>query len=198
MLRRGFPQSDSEAARYNGFMKDENTFCKLFDLKESFEATLDNINVFLFENGYCKLVQEDFDEEFVYGDEVLEVSKHGYKEQLVLCIDKPKPTLQQVIQKLIAFRDARDWEQFHNSKDLALAISIEAGELLELFLWKDNEDFKEEKLREELADVLSFCLLLAEKHNLDPVDIIRSKIEKNGEKYPVAKAKGTAKKYNEL
>lgn len=103
-----------------------------------------------------------------------------------------------VTQQLIKFRDERDWKQFHNSKDLALAISIEAGELLELFLWKENENVNPDKLKEELADVLSFCLLLAEKHELDVIEIIESKINKNALKYPVDKAKGTAKKYNEL
>ena len=106
--------------------------------------------------------------------------------------------IKSVIQKLIEFRNKRDWKQFHNSKDLALAISIEASELLELFLWKDSEDFKKEKLEDELADVLSFCLLLAEKHNLDVVKIIENKIDKNALKYPVEKAKGTAKKYDQL
>ena len=109
-------------------------------------------------------------------------------------MDKLKAT----VQKLIEFRDNRDWKQFHNSKDLALAISIEAGELLELFLWKDNEDFKKERLEEELADIFSFGLLLAEKHNLDVFEIIEKKINKNNEKYPVSKAKGNARKYNEL
>ncbi len=96
------------------------------------------------------------------------------------------------------FRDARDWKQFHNSKDLALAISIEASELNELFLWKSNEDVDKERLKEELADIFSFALLLAEKHDLDISSIIKDKIKLNGEKYPVAKAKGTAKKYNQL
>lgn len=103
-----------------------------------------------------------------------------------------------IIHKLIEFRDQRDWEQFHNSKDLALAISIEAGELLELFLWKGNEDVSKEKLKEELADILSFCFLLAEKHQLSIKDILLEKIEKNDLKYPADKAKGTAKKYTEL
>ncbi|WP_299780490.1 nucleotide pyrophosphohydrolase [uncultured Formosa sp.] len=107
-------------------------------------------------------------------------------------------TLKQTIQKLIDFRDQRDWEQFHNSKDLATAISIEASELLELFLWKENEDVNLDKLKEELADVLSFSLLLANKHNLDINEIISEKIIKNNEKYPVSKAKGNAKKYTEL
>ena len=106
--------------------------------------------------------------------------------------------LQQTINNLIAFRDQRDWEQFHNSKDLALAISIEASELLELFLWKGKEDVDPEKLKEELADVLSYCLLLANKHNLDINEIISEKIIKNTTKYPVSKSIGTSKKYNEL
>lgn len=99
---------------------------------------------------------------------------------------------------LIKFRDERDWKQFHNSKDLALAISIEAAELNELFLWKSNEDVDKEKLKEELADVLSFAFLLAEKHELDISSIIKDKIKLNGEKYPVHKSKGSAKKYNQI
>ena len=106
--------------------------------------------------------------------------------------------LKETIKELIDFRDKRDWAQFHNSKDLALAISIEASELLELFLWKSEEDVDIEKLKEELADVLSFCLLLANKHNLDIDNIISEKIKKNNKKYPVSKSKGNAKKYNEL
>ena len=99
---------------------------------------------------------------------------------------------------LIKFRDDRDWKQFHNSKDLALAISIEASELNELFLWKENEDVNIDKLKEELADIFSFALLLAEKHNLDVSSIIKDKIKLNGEKYTVEKSKGSAKKYNQL
>ena len=94
---------------------------------------------------------------------------------------------------LLKFRDDRDWKQFHNSKDLALAISIEASELNELFLWKSNEDVDKEKLKEELADVFSFALLLAEKHKLDIPSIIKDKIKLNGEKYTIKKSKGTAK-----
>lgn len=107
-------------------------------------------------------------------------------------------TIDDIIKKLIAFRDERDWEQFHNSKDLALAISIEANELLELFLWKDNESFDLERLKDELADVLSFALLLANKHGLDINEIILNKIKKNAENYPPSKAKGNARKYTEL
>ncbi len=106
--------------------------------------------------------------------------------------------IQELIKEIRDFRDARDWEQFHNSKDLALALSIEASELLELFLWKDNEGAKPEKLKEELADILMYAFLLADKHQLDIKQIIQEKIRRNNEKYPIEKAKGNAKKYNEL
>jgi NTP pyrophosphatase (non-canonical NTP hydrolase) len=109
--------------------------------------------------------------------------------------------IQILINELGKFRDERNWTQFHNTKDLALAISIEAAELNELFLWKttgESELVDKAKLKEELADVLAFALLLAGKHGFDVKEIVLEKIKKNGEKYPVEKSKGTAKKYNEL
>ena len=106
--------------------------------------------------------------------------------------------MQEIIQELIKFRDERDWEQFHNPKDLALAINVEAGELLELFLWKNSNDANHEKVKEELADVFAYAFLLAHKYNFDVKTIVLDKIKKNGEKYPIHKAKGTAKKYDEL
>lgn len=99
---------------------------------------------------------------------------------------------------LVDFRDERDWEQFHNPKDLALALSIEAAELNELFLWKKSEEANVEKVKDELADVLAYALLLADKYNFDINEIVLNKIKKNAEKYPVDKSKGTSKKYNEL
>ncbi|MBK7570041.1 MAG: nucleotide pyrophosphohydrolase [Bacteroidetes bacterium] len=106
--------------------------------------------------------------------------------------------IQTLTNALISFRDDRDWAQFHNPKDLALAISIEAGELLELFLWKDASDASVEKLKGELADVLSFSFLLAHKLRLDVSEIVLAKIKENDEKYPVAKSKGNATKYTDL
>lgn len=103
-----------------------------------------------------------------------------------------------IIQELLKFRNDRDWEQFHNPKDLALAINIEAGELLELFLWKSPDEADKEKVKEELADILAFCFLLADKYQFDIKQIVLDKIKQNAEKYPIDKAKGTAKKYNEL
>lgn len=108
---------------------------------------------------------------------------------------------QEIVKKLISFRDERDWAQFHDSKNLALALLLEASELNELFLWKNGRDIENvdlNKIKEELADVLCYALLLAEKHHLDIFDIMQAKIELNAQKYPVEKAKGTAKKYNEL
>jgi NTP pyrophosphatase (non-canonical NTP hydrolase) len=109
--------------------------------------------------------------------------------------------IQLLINELVSFRDARHWDQFHNTKDLALALSIEAAELNELFLWKTTEESElvdQNKLKEELADVFAYALLLAGKHGLDVKEIVLEKIRKNGEKYPVEKSKGTAKKYDEL
>jgi NTP pyrophosphatase (non-canonical NTP hydrolase) len=106
-----------------------------------------------------------------------------------------------LIEELHKFRDARDWGQFHNTKDLALALSIEAAELNELFLWKtvdESEKVDKSKLKEELADVFAYAIMLAGKHGFDIKDIVLEKIRKNNEKYPVEKSKGSAKKYNEL
>ena len=109
--------------------------------------------------------------------------------------------IDEIINTLINFRNERDWAQFHDSKNLAVAISIEASELNELFLWKDSvqsEEVVKDRIAEELADVLSFAFLLAEKHKLDIKQIILEKVKRNGEKYPIEKSKGISKKYNEL
>ena len=106
--------------------------------------------------------------------------------------------IKEIISKIVKFRDDRDWEQFHNSKDLAIALNIEAAELLELFLWRKSEDANNLKVEEELADVIIYALLLAHKHNLDIAAIVEKKLSKNSEKYPVSKSKGSSKKYNEL
>ena len=106
--------------------------------------------------------------------------------------------IQEITKKLREFTQKRDWDQFHNGKDLAIALSIEANELLESFLWKSPEEAKPEKIREELADVLNYAFQMADKYNLDIKEIMLEKLEKNALKYPVEKAKGSAKKYDEL
>ena len=109
--------------------------------------------------------------------------------------------IEEITNELIKFRNERNWAQFHDSKNLAVALSIEAAELNELFLWKDLEESEQvnrEKIKEELADIFAYAFLMAEKHRLDVKQIVLDKIKRNGEKYPVDKAKGIAKKYNEL
>lgn len=106
--------------------------------------------------------------------------------------------IKEITEALIKFRDDRDWGQFHNAKDLSIALSIESGELMEEFLWKTHEEANIEKIKEELADVFSYAFLLANRCNLDVKDIVLEKIKKNNEKYPVEKSKGSAKKYTEL
>jgi NTP pyrophosphatase (non-canonical NTP hydrolase) len=107
-------------------------------------------------------------------------------------------SIKAVIDKVVAFRNERDWEKFHNGKDLAICLNCESSELLELFLWKDSDQVNKEKLKEELADVLYSAFLLIEKYELDVDAIITEKLRKNHEKYPVEKSKGLNKKYNEL
>jgi NTP pyrophosphatase (non-canonical NTP hydrolase) len=106
--------------------------------------------------------------------------------------------IKEIIKELKKFRDDRDWEQFHNPKDLALALNIEAGELLENYLWKESSEANIDKVKEELADVFSYAFLLADKYNFDVKEIVLDKIKLNSKKYPIDKSKGTAKKYNEL
>ncbi|MEQ1815171.1 MAG: nucleotide pyrophosphohydrolase [Nitrosomonas sp.] len=106
--------------------------------------------------------------------------------------------IKEITEILLKFRDERDWSQFHTAKDLALALNIEAGELLEAFLWKSSEQADIGKVKEELADVFAFAFLLAEKYDLDVKQIVLEKMEQNAQKYPVEKARGVAKKYTEL
>lgn len=106
--------------------------------------------------------------------------------------------IEQILEELRVFNQERDWDQFHNGKDLAIGLSVEASELLEAFLWKATESVNPEKIREELADVLCYAFQMADKYNLDIKQIMLDKIKRNAEKYPVEKAKGSAKKYNEL
>ena len=108
---------------------------------------------------------------------------------------------QDTINQVLKFRDDRNWKQFHNPKDLALSICLEAAELLEVFQWSGSDtvcEGKKDKIREELADVLNYCILMADVCDLDMDEIVQEKIKRNNQKYPVDKAKDSAKKYDEL
>ena len=107
----------------------------------------------------------------------------------------------ETIQRVLKFRDDRDWRQFHSPKELAIYLSLEAAELLELFQWSGTDlecPGNRDKLREELADVLSYCILMADVCGLDLDEIMNEKVTKNEAKYPVEKARGSAAKYTEL
>ena len=121
-------------------------------------------------------------------------------------MDEHRPTLDELTERLLAFRDARDWRQFHSLKDLILSLNLEAGELLELTQWKSEKAFEQaaegeptrQRLAEECADVLLYLLLIAERIGLDLQAAAADKIAANDIKYPVAKARGTAAKYTEF
>ena len=106
--------------------------------------------------------------------------------------------IQELTMAISQFNKDRDWDQFHNGKDLSVALSIEASELLEAFLWKDPNDVKIDKVSEELADVFCYAFQIAEKYDLNVKEIVMRKLAKNAEKYPVEKARGVATKYNEF
>ncbi|WP_160676538.1 nucleotide pyrophosphohydrolase [Clostridium sp. C8-1-8] len=104
--------------------------------------------------------------------------------------------MKDIIERVLKFRDDRDWGQFHTPENLAKAINIEAGELLEHFLWDNN--FNKEEVCEELADVMLYCINMANTLGVDIEEILTKKIDKNEKKYPVEKSKGNSKKYTEL
>ena len=107
----------------------------------------------------------------------------------------------ETIRRVLQFRDDREWRQFHTPKDLAISLSLEAAELLEIFQWSGTDLECRDKLgriREELADVLSYCVLMADVCGLDLDEILNAKVDQNAAKYPVEKARGSAAKYTEL
>ena len=106
--------------------------------------------------------------------------------------------IKNITNTILKFRNERDWEQFHNPKDLSIALSIETNELLELFLWKNHEDANIDKIKEELADVFAYAFLIAEKFNFNVEEIVLEKIKKNAAKYPIEKSKGKSDKYDQL
>ncbi len=112
--------------------------------------------------------------------------------------------IEDLTKKIIEFRNARDWKQFHNPKDVALSLVLEATEVVEHFQWKSEEEIKEyiktnkDEIGEELADVLYWVLLMSHDLDIDLLDALRKKIKKNETKYPIEKSKGKHTKYNKL
>lgn len=112
--------------------------------------------------------------------------------------------MKKAINQIVKFRDARDWKQFHNPKDCAISLSLEAGEVLEHFQWKSKEEIEDyvkknkEDIGDELADVLYWVLLLGNDLNIDVLEALNKKMKKNAKKYPIEKARGKHTKYNKL
>ncbi|MEM7825815.1 MAG: nucleotide pyrophosphohydrolase [Candidatus Aenigmatarchaeota archaeon] len=112
--------------------------------------------------------------------------------------------IEELTKRIVEFREKRDWKKFHSFKDLAMSISVEAAELLEIFLWKRGNELenvvkkKEKEIKEELADIFTGAFLLAHDLGYDVYKIVKDKIEKNEKKYPVEKFKGISAKYNEV
>ena len=104
--------------------------------------------------------------------------------------------MKELTKKVVEFTKERDWDQFHSSENLAKSISIEAGELLECFQW--NSDYNLDEVKDELADVINYCILMADKLGVDAEQIVLDKMAKTAKKYPVEKAKGVSTKYNKL
>jgi NTP pyrophosphatase (non-canonical NTP hydrolase) len=201
MLRRYFPTTNEGASLYDGFLQHKNLFCKIYERTGTLAETIEEINLFLENNGYGKVSAAEFDELTTYDQQPVKIAPGDHLKYLVLAIERDSTALSQtefLINELKKFRVERDWDQFHNPKDLSIALSIEANELLELFLWKKPDEANPEKVAEELADVFAYAFQLADRLQLNIEEILLKKIKHNGLKYPVGKSKGSAHKYNEL
>ena len=199
-LSKCFPITESLAELYGGWS--EGSIFKVSFTAESFELAIEKTNIYLAQHGFnYELQLDDFEQEKSIDFADLTFHKNiTAKNQILLAYHQPlvnKP-LDNILAFLNSFREERDWKKFHTSKDLSLAINSEAGELADLFLWDRAERVNEEKVKDELADIITYCIYLADNYKIDLLDAIVSKTISNTEKYPVAKSKGSAKKYNDI
>ncbi len=195
-----FPVNNALAELYGGWL--EGPYFKHSFHNQDRLTLLQQVNDFLKENGFEKEVSlEEFDDEnyFEGGDLSMKFDLIGYNMIMLMysqpLIIKPIDSLTELIRM---FRDERDWKQFHTPKNLSMAISSEAGELLDLFLWDREDNINIEKASDEIADILIYLLLLSKELNVDILESVVEKIQKNNLNYPIEKSKGVAKKYNEL
>lgn len=201
MISIHFPRNDKEASAYDGFLNREGDFEKLFPESEfnSIKDLNQGINKFLTENGYKEVEFDSVTNTIVLETKMICISRVETRPAILLALKKQtNVAFKPLILELLEFRKNRDWEQFHKPKDLALALSIEASELLECFLWKDIKSANKNDIKNEIADVLSYLLYLANDLCIDLEEATQDKIQQNAEKYPISKAKGNAKKYNEF
>ena len=180
----------------------EGKYFKRIFTADSTQEQIDLVNTFLNNQGFKIILPSDaFESDKVYEDGSFSFHKNlvGYN-QIVLIYEQPVLVnpLEEMMKFLDFFRNARDWKKFHTSKDLSMAISSEAGEILDLFVWDRDKNVDEKKIENELADIVTYCLYLADNFKIDLFDAIVNKTIENDKKYPIEKSKGTAKKYNEL
>jgi len=200
ILNKFFPVNNAMAELYGGWL--EGPYFKINFREKTRKENLINANLFLQENGFdIKVTAGDFNNE--NSCEVDSLSFHFNvlgPDCLLLIYEQPliSQPMDSLIELFRLFRDERDWKQFHTPKNLAMALSSEAGELLDLMLWDRDKNPDTEKLSNEMADVFVYLLLLSKELNIDLLKSVVEKFKKNNEKYPVSKSKGTAKKYNEL
>lgn len=188
-------------AELHGGWSEGKYFKKIFTAN-SVQEQIEFVNGFLISQGFEIILPIDAfenDNKYYEGRFSFHLNLLGYN-QIVLIYEQPLlvNSLGEMIKFLDYFRSARDWKKFHTSKDLSMAIGSEAGELLDLFVWDREKNVDEKKVQAELADIVTYCLYMADNFNIDLFDAIVSKTIENDLKYPVEKSKGNSTKYNAL
>ena len=195
-----FPVNNAMAELYGGWL--EGPYFKVIFSQGAMTDQINLANSFLKDNGFETEIHEgDFNDDLEIEVDLITFSYRTLGGNMLLFIYE-QPLMSQPIDSLIElirlFRDERDWKEFHTAKNLAMAVSSEAGELLDLFLWDRGDNPDRQKISNEIADVFIYLLLLSKELEIDIFKSAIDKIKTNAEKYPVEKSKGTAKKYNEL
>ena len=193
-----FPATKAMAELYDGWVEGR-MFKKIFTAETEL-LQIEKINLFLKENLFTTQVPNDIFKD----DRVAEIDCFiFYKDllgfdQIMIIYYQPltRTTQDEVTTFLNYFRDQREWKKFHSLKNLSMAIGSESGELLDLFLWNREENVDYEKVENELADIVTYCIYMADSIGVDLLDAVIKKSISNNEKYTVDKSKGTAKKYN--
>ncbi|MCS4432868.1 MazG-like family protein [Aquiflexum gelatinilyticum] len=187
---------------YDGFMCSEFQFMRFFFLENRDLLTcFDEVNSFLAANGFLELNFTDFKEELSISADGVGLYADPYvnetNRKLILTINKYDPwnnSIDLMIVELIRLRKEKDWAKFQNPKNLALALSIETSKLLEQFLGEKPAEVNKQKIKEKLATVFSYSLLLAENYGLDIKEIVLEKIQNHNEEYPIENGKGLNEK----
>ncbi len=195
-----FPVNEAMANLYGGWL--EGPFFKIIFNEGTRLEQLQKAKSFLIENGFeIEISENDFNDEGEFEQDSLILTYNLLGTNMLLLIYE-QPILVQPLDSLIElirlFRDERDWKKFHTPKNLAMALSSEAGELLDLFLWDREDNPNKEKIANEIADIFIYLLLLSKGLEIDILKSAIEKIKKNDENYPADKARGTARKYNAL